>query len=131
VEQDEMLVKLRPTINTIENNAQTSDIELFQNQVLRPILKLQHDRLMMLFDMFLSEQKNNFNQLKLDEKEKYITNLLQKQVAFRNQVVGCTIGLFTFNEFSQYASNKVTINRRILNLAKQRILSAYKNNTVH
>ena len=125
MEQDAKLVELRPNINTIANNAHTSEIELFQNQVLRPILKFQHDKLTTLFDVFVAENKNTFNTLKHDEKEKYITNLSQKQLAFRNQVIGCVIGLFTSNEFGLYTSNKGTINRRILNLAKQRILSGY------
>ena len=40
--RDQFLLKGRPEIPSIQNTTKTLDLEVFQNKVLRPILKLQN-----------------------------------------------------------------------------------------
>lgn len=49
--------------------------------------------------------------------------MIQKQVPFRNQLIGSVIGMFTLTEMEEYEKNTSEINKRILTMAKQRILS--------
>lgn len=120
--RDTQLKKLRPTISSIENTKQTSELELFQNQVLRPILKFQHTLLVELFHC-ATEKYGATNQRSADEKETMVVSIFQKDVVFRNQVIGIILGLFTEIDFQFYYRNSSIINRRISQMAQQRILS--------
>ncbi len=64
----EELLKLRPKIKSIQQDLNTSDLEQFQNDKLRPILKLQHEILLALFQSNLSRNKVLFAELKVEEK---------------------------------------------------------------
>ena len=65
----EELQKLRPKIKSIQQDLNTSDLEQFQNDKLRPILKQQHEILLALFQSSLSRDKVPFAELKAEEKK--------------------------------------------------------------
>ena len=48
-----------------EINSQTSDEELFQNQSLRPILKLQNDLYIEIFKFYIIIGKSSFNVMQI------------------------------------------------------------------
>ena len=55
--------KLRPVLKNLINS-NTSDLERFQNEVLRPIIKMQNNLLVSLFNNYISNRKIEFNKLK-------------------------------------------------------------------
>ena len=64
---------------------QSSSDELFQNDVLRPILKLQNDLVLAVFLNYLAKNKMAFKNLTPEKKEATIENIPSK----RNQVAEC------------------------------------------
>ncbi|MFT4599546.1 MAG: hypothetical protein ACJAR8_002187 [Bacteroidia bacterium] len=121
----EELLKLRPKIKTIQQDLNTTDLEQFQNETLRPILKLQHDILLALFQSSMSRNKVQFAKLKVEEKETKLHQLFQKDLSFKNQSIGAVIGMLTVDEYTVYTKDTSAHNRRIATMLKQRIMSTY------
>ena len=121
----EDLLKLRPKLRRIKNELNSTLVEIFQNSTLRPILKFQHDLLMLVFHTCLIKNKILFENLSESEKESTLTQLFQKELAFRNQSLGIIIGLFTLEEYSHFAQEPGAYTKRITAMLKQRILSTY------
>ena len=121
----EELLKLRPNIKTIQQDLNTSSMEQFQNKTLRPILKFQHDILLVLFHACLAENKSAFTGLTTEEKEEKVNQLFQKNLRFKNQSIGAIVGMLTVEEYTIYAEDTSSLNRRIITMLKQRIMSTY------
>ena len=121
----EDLLKLRPKLRRIKNELNSTLVEKFQNSTLRPILKFQHDLLMLVFHTCLIKNKILFENRSESEKESTLTQLFQKELAFRNQSLGIIIGLFTLEEYSHFAQEPGAYTKRITAMLKQRILSTY------
>ena len=120
-----VILKLRPEINRINTELDSTVVEKFQNNTLRPILKIQHDLLILVFHSCLIKNKILFEKLSESEKESTLTQLFQKELAFRNQSLGIIIGLFTLEEYSHFAQEPGAYTKRITAMLKQRILSTY------
>lgn len=121
----EALLQLRPKIKTIKQHLNTVDVEQFQNDTLRPVLKFQHDILLALFNACLSRNKVLFEELSTEEKETKITQLFQKDLSFKNQSLGAVLGMLTLEEYRTYSEESSAYNRRIIAMLKQRIMSTY------
>ena len=121
--RDTYLLKLRPIIPNAKVNAQMSKEEQFQNSTLRPIAKLQHDLLLAVFKNYIKKHKNTFYQLSLENKLDYIENAIQKDIKFRNGLKGIIIGQFTLNEYTDYLQNSSMLNKRMMNIVKERLQS--------
>ena len=68
--------KVRANITTIENNIDTSPAEQFQNDVLRPIIKMQHELLMAYFKNYIAQKKINFNGLPTFKQIEFIESFI-------------------------------------------------------
>ena len=97
--------------------------EAFQNNTLRPILKLQNDLLITLFIDYIKQQKNTFYSLNLDKKLAYIENAIQRDNSLRNVLKGILIGLFTTEEYTEYLKNSSNLNKRMMGLIGERLKS--------
>jgi len=102
---------------------QSSSDELFQNEVLRPILKLQNDLFIASFLNYISKYKRDFYTKSVENKLAIIENSIQKDIKFRNSLKGMIIGLFTTNEYSLYIQNSSSLNKRMMNLLIERLKS--------
>jgi len=121
----EEFLKLRPQIKRIKQDLDTLEIEQFQNDTLRPILKVQHDLLLALFHTSLTKHKTPFDELSTEKKEEKLNELFQKNLSFKNQSLGAILGLLTAEEFTTYQNDASAYNRRIITMLKQRIMSTY------
>ena len=121
----EELLNLRPKIKSIQQDLNTSDLEQFQNDKLRPILKLQHEIVLALFQSNLFRNKVLFAELKVEEKRSKLDQLFQKNLSFKNQSIGAVIGMLTLDEYTVYTKDTPAHNRRIITMLKQRIMSTY------
>lgn len=109
------------TIGTVSPNS--SSDEIFQNQVLRPILKLQNDLFIASFKNYVSKYKNDFYSQTLDKKLAQIENAIQKDIKYRNALKGMVIGLFSIDEYLQYVKNSSSINKRMMSMLIERLKS--------
>ena len=120
--KDESLLEIRgASIGTISENSSAE--EKFQNQTLRPILKLQNDLFLEVFRNYATKQKGVFFTLNPDKKMQYIENVIQKDIKFRNSLKGIIIGLFTISEYKDYIQNSSNLNKRMMNLLVERLKS--------
>ncbi len=106
-----------------EQKSDASLEELFQNNTLRPILKLQNDVLLAIFTTYIQQQKNTFYDLGLAKKSNFIDNALQKDITLKNTLKGIVIGLFTQQELAEYTSNASVLNKRMMGLITERLKS--------
>lgn len=122
MERDSFISQFRgETIGTI--TAQSSSEEIFQNQTLRPILKLQNDLFVAVFENQISKHKNDFYKLPVEKKMHYIENVIQKDIKFRNALKGMIISLFTLEEYGNYITNSSSLNKRMMNMLIERLKS--------
>jgi len=120
--RDAHVIDLRgEAIGTI--NTQSSSEEIFQNQTLRPILKLQNDLFIQVFINYAIKQKNVFFSLNPDKKMAYIENVIQRDIKFRNALKGMVIALFTLEEYASYIQNSSNLNKRMMNMLIERLKS--------
>ncbi len=122
IQRDIFIKEFRGEALGIANN-QTSSEELFQNEVLRPILKLQNDLFIASFLNYITKNKTDFYSKTIDEKLAIIENTIQKDIKFRNTLKGIIIGLFTSDEYAVYVKNASNLNKRMMNLLTERLRS--------
>ena len=109
------------TIGTVTRQSSTE--ESFQNEVLRPILKLQNDLFIASFSNYIAKNKADFYTYTVEKKVAVIENAIQKDVKFRNTLKGMVIGLFTLNEYTLYTKNSSNLNKRMMSMLVERLKS--------
>jgi hypothetical protein len=115
---DSELLDMRPMVAT--QQIDSKEIERFQNECLRPILKLQND---LIINWFLS-QKPVAIILKLkDQKPEFRTKLkaFLGQGSVRGVLIGIVVGQMTNQESSFYLQNQNEINKRTIAMLAQRV----------
>ncbi|WP_406683838.1 glyoxalase [Seonamhaeicola sp. MEBiC1930] len=117
------LKDIRPEISSTTINDNMSSDERFQNLVLRPVIKLQNDLFIAVFKNYIVKHKSVFYDLTLEKRIDYIENAIHKDMKFRNSLKGMIIGLFTVEEYSLYIQNSSALNKRMMNIVKERLLS--------
>jgi len=121
--RDMKLRDLRPEIHSAKITDNMSSDERFQNETLRPVAKLQDQLLLAVFRNYITKHKNKFYELKLEKRFEYIENAVQKDIKFRNSLKGIIIGQFTLEEYNNYIKNSSALNKRMMNIVKERIQS--------
>ncbi len=106
-----------------EINSQTSEEELFQNQILRPILKLQNELFIEQFKNYIVKNKAQFSQFTVEKKLNYIEISILNDNKFRNLLIGTTIGLLQIEEYKLYSKNASALNKRIITMLIERLKS--------
>ena len=120
--RDQFLKEFRgETIGTVTD--QSSSDELFQNQVLRPILKLQNDLFIASFINHLGKNRIDFDSFSVEKKLMTIENAIQKDIKFRNALKGMIMALFTLDEYAQYIKNSSSLNKRMMGMLIERLKS--------
>jgi hypothetical protein len=107
------------TLGTVSQ--QSSAEESFQNQTLRPILKLQNDLLVQVFINYAIKQKGEFFKYTPEKKAAYIENAIQRDMKFRNSLKGIVIGLFSLKEYQEYIQNSSNLNKRMMTMLVERL----------
>lgn len=121
-QRDIFLKELRgKTIGSI--SSQSSSDETFQNEVLRPILKLQNDLFIASFKNYITKYKSDFYSQSIEKKLAAIENSIQKDIKYRNALKGMIIGLFTVEEYSVYVKNSSSLNKRMMTMLIERLRS--------
>jgi len=114
------IIKIRPVLN-LKKSSQITDEESFQNDTLRPIIKLQSPVLIESYRNYIIKHKNVFYELSNEKKLDYIENSINKNQKFRNLLKGMIIGLFTIEEYHIYKKNSSSLNKRMMNIILKRL----------
>lgn len=120
MERNKCLTKLRPEISSIEAGQAASEAELFQNEVLRPILKFQNIAIHEIFKS--SIQKLNLETLQKADQRQRIKRILDSDLKLMNQLYGVIIGLMTESELSYYIASKSEVHKRIKSMMTERLI---------
>ena len=120
--RDTIIMQLRgQAIGTI--SLKSSIEESFQNETLRPILKLQNDLFTAAFLKYIEKNKIDFEVKTVEAKLVVIDNAIQKDIKFSNTMKGIVIGLFTTEEYAIYSNNASSINKRMMSMLLERLKS--------
>ena len=114
------IIKIRPVLN-LKKSSQITDEQSFQNDTLRPIIKLQSPVLIETYRNYIIKHKNVFYELSNEKKLDYIENSINKNQKFRNLLKGMIIGLFTIEEYHIYKKNSSSLNKRMMNIILKRL----------
>ena len=110
-------------IPTFEN---TTAIETFQNETLRPVLKLQNEVYLSVFENYAIKLKSDFKTLSTEKKWKFIEQRIQNNISLKNIFIGITIGMLTDEELEVYLLETKTYNKRILTMLIERLRNQIK-----
>ena len=116
--------KVRPVLKNLINS-NTSDLERFQNEVIRPIIKMQNNLLTVFFKNYLRNRKIEFDRLKSEDQENKVKTILTKDINFKNILTGSIVGHFDENEIKIYLKSASELNKRIIQIVNQRLLDKY------
>jgi hypothetical protein len=116
------LNQIRPVISSALIYDTMSADERFQNVTLRPVIKLENELFIEVFKNYASKHKNVFYELSLSKQLDYIENAIHKDMKFRNSLKGMVIGQFTIEEYEIYIKNSSDLNKRMMNLVKERLV---------
>lgn len=122
-DREKTILSMRPDIPTIKIMNGTGDEERFQNETLRPVVRLQRDLLLAVFRNYIQKHKNVFYELSLEKRLDYIENAIHKDMKFRNSLKGMIIGQFTLAEYESYSRNSSALNKRMMEIVKDRLKS--------
>lgn len=114
---DKKSIRPQSKINSVNSSVE----ETFQNEVLRPVIKLQHDLIIRYFNHTIDSMKVDFQSLKKDDQLKFIKDCLTKDLSLNNYFKGLITGLFTTEELIIYLNHKQSINKRIIQIIEKRV----------
>jgi len=117
----EARLALRPLLNLAPAEAPE---ESFQNNTLRPIMKMQHELLVAAFRLSLQKRKVKLEQLPANQRFDKIKQLITRDARLRGLLLGIAVGQFTNQEMVYFVENESSINRRMTNLLVERLASA-------
>lgn len=116
---DQELMDMRPALN-LPDVGFNQAIEGFQNDVLRPVLKMQHKLILALlhdapyFRKYVSTAKDREEYLRLSIK------WLSENPLTKQRLIGSVIGLLTLDEYQRYLPNAKELDKRIAAMMAQR-----------
>lgn len=119
-------MKARPFIPKAIVFEHTKKIEKFQNECLRPIIKSLNDLLFTYFKNYAELKKIEIKDLAQQEQYAFITNAFLNDHQLKNELKAFVVGHFSVEEYHYYKNSTKEINKRIIGIIKQRILSFYK-----
>lgn len=115
------LLEIRPAIPSAIVTDNMGKDEQFQNQTLRPVIKMQNPLLLLIFKNYIGKHKNGFYDLNLQKRLDFIGNSIQKDIKFRNSLKGVIIGQFTEEEYKVYVQNSSSLNKRMMQMVVDRL----------
>ena len=113
----------RPKIKTLSKDKISLPFEEFQNQTLRPILKMKNEILLAFFKSHIEKKKIKWSGINKEKKETFIYESLNKDHNFKNAIIHLIAGNFTIEEYHLYAKNQKENNKRIWKMFQQRVCS--------
>ncbi len=117
--QDQKLLALRPILPVV--SPEGSEMGQFQVATLRPVLKMQNERILQIFQDYLAENKADYQTFSTEQKKKFIENALTKRKDLKFLLIGLLIGHFTSAEYAFYQNHRAEIHKRLTRFLAKRI----------
>lgn len=121
---DEALLALRPTLLAADGQPLTAAAgtpEAFQNETLRPLLKLLHPRLVDAWHRYAERQKGRFYKLNRPAQREYLRHALKTNRELRSFYLGMVSAVMTTREWAAFRQNERELSKRLLSLVLQRL----------
>lgn len=113
----------RPIVTIEIPEDQHKAVELFQNMVLRPILKMQHPVISAVAMNSVQNLNKNWPIMDRKKKDAAIRSVLQKNPKVKNTLIGCVIGQLSKEEVKIYLNDTKGFDKRISQMILERVLS--------
>ena len=116
--------KVRPILpeSLVEGNLKEE--ELFQNMVLRPVIKMQHDILLLRVQSYFLSKKVVFHMMDKKKRINAIESAFQNDNPFKKEIQGMILGQLTIEEFKTYLKSERSMNKRIIQMVRNRMLDS-------
>jgi len=124
MDREQILTDIRPNIVSATFDEITSEQEKLQNQVLRPIIKLQHEFLLAYFKQYLIKHTKPVKVADLSTRIQFVEKLLQSDIPLRNVLIGSIIGFMTQQEVIKYYNHESELRNRIIKMIARRLAEA-------
>ena len=118
--RDEKIKSIRPTLTLADTDKKP--LELFQNETLRPILKLQHELTLSLLRNHKNYKPDHLSIATRQQYEIFLIKYIQTNLDLKNQLLGAIIGLFTTIEIAFYKAHRKELNKRMIQMQLKRFV---------
>jgi len=116
--------KVRPKLPDALTEGELKEEELFQNMVLRPVIKMQHDLLIMRVKSHFRSKRILFNLMDNKKRTEAIIQAFQSDHNLKKEIQGMITGQLTVLEFQQYLKIERSINKRIIQMVRNRMIDS-------
>lgn len=116
--------KVRPKLPDALTDGELKEEELFQNMVLRPLIKMQHDLLIMRVKSHFSSKRVFFNVMDNKKRTEAIIKAFQSDHNLKKEIQGMITGQLSLVEFQQYLQMERTLNKRIIQMVRNRMIDS-------
>lgn len=116
--------KVRPKLPTALTEGELKEEELFQNMVLRPVIKMQHDVLILRVKSYFISKRVMFNVMDKKKRTLAIEQAFLGDNAFKKEIQGMILGQLDNTEYQRYLQNEGTMNKRIIQMVRNRMLDS-------
>ena len=116
--------KVRPQLPDTLTEGELKEEELFQNMVLRPVIKMQHHLLIMRVKSHFISKRVLFNVMDNKKRTEAIIQAFQSDHNLKKEIQGMIIGQLTVLEFQQYLKIERSLNKRIIQMVRNRMIDS-------
>lgn len=119
-----MMEKVRPKLPDSLTEGKLKEEELFQNMVLRPVIKMQHDVLILRVKSYFTSKRVMFNVMDKKKRTLAIEKAFLGDNAFKKEIQGMVLGQLDTTEYQRYLKYERTMNKRIIQMVRNRMLDS-------
>ena len=119
-----MMDKVRPKLPDSLTDGKLKEEELFQNMVLRPVIKMQHDVLILRVKSYFTSKRVMFNVMDKKKRTLAIEKAFLGDNAFKKEIQGMVLGQLDTTEYQRYIKYERTMNKRIIQMVRNRMLDS-------
>ncbi|MBT5439288.1 MAG: glyoxalase [Flavobacteriales bacterium] len=116
--------KVRPKLPSSLTEGDVKEEELFQNMVLRPVIKMQHDILILRVRSYFTSKKVIFHLMDTRKRTMAIEQAFLGDNAFKKEIQGMITGQLAPDEFKTYLRWERSINKRIVQMVRNRMIDS-------
>jgi catechol 2,3-dioxygenase-like lactoylglutathione lyase family enzyme len=108
--RDDWLRQIRPRLDL--DNSESRPVERFQNETLRPILKLLNPTILRLVAARLARYGVGFAEMDREDQRDRLRNLIKEDEGLKRTLLGAVVGHLTEDELDAYLDHKDEVRRR-------------------
>ncbi|RCL73138.1 MAG: glyoxalase [Flavobacteriales bacterium] len=116
--------KKRPKLPETLTEGEIKEEELFQNMVLRPIIKMQHSLLILRVKSYFKSKRVIFNLMDNKKRTEAIVQAFQSDNSLKKEIQGMITGQLSLVEFQQYLKSERSLNKRIFQMVRNRMIDS-------